>query len=86
MKKVVYYEMWNDKLYNTLWDIETESPLARIKYLSWYINDPLWAQDGSDVLLLSYVLDQSGEGFVEWFLVTADGSINEVTQFMGSSS
>ena len=82
MKKVIYPELWNNELYNTLWDIETESPLTRIKYLPLFINDPLWAQDGSNVLLLSSVLDQSGEGFAEWFLITADGSINQVTQFM----
>ena len=67
MKRVIYLELWNDELYNTLWDIETESPLTRIKYLPLFNNDPLWAQDGSNVLLLSSVLDQSGEDFAEWF-------------------
>ncbi len=62
--------------YNTLWDIENEKPLARLSFFPGIYLDPIWAQDGSDVLLVAPKQD----GGEEWFLVTADGAITQVTQ------
>ena len=58
-----------------MWDVENEELLARLKY--WITNDPLWSQDGSDVLLISPNQDKG----VDWFLMTANGVIRQVTQF-----
>jgi hypothetical protein len=77
MKRILYPEIWNDNNYNTLWDIETKSPLARVKYIIDLFNDPLWLQDGSNVVLKSTVKDL----WEEWFLVTANGDVRQITQF-----
>lgn len=81
MKKVVYPEKRNGETYNTLWDIKNEEPLARLRYLPGYVNDPLWAQDGDDVLLLSYIQHQKEPRFEEWFLVTSNGVVKQITRF-----
>ena len=51
--------------------------LTRLKFLIGYINDPLWSQDGSNVLLMAPNQYKLGE----WFLITANGVVNQVTQF-----
>jgi hypothetical protein len=81
MKKLIYPEKWGEDygVVNTLWDIETEKPLARLNFRPGIYLDPLWAQDGSDVLLVA----PNQDGGEEWFLVTADGAITQVTQFGG---
>lgn len=83
MEKILYPEIWHDEIYTTLWDIESKSPLARVKYYIYVYNDPLWSQDGSDVLLLSLIQDQRKKGGEEWFLVTDTGDVRQVTQFFG---
>ena len=83
MKRLIYPEWSSDTdiyITNTLWDIENEKPLARLKFSSWTVNDPLWAQDGSDVVLFSFAQYQE-EWKHEWFLVTADGDVRQITYF-----
>ncbi len=52
MKRVVYPEMWGDEIYNTLWDIETDTPIARLRYYIDLYNAPLWSLDGKDFLIM----------------------------------
>ncbi len=77
MKKVIYPEMWNNGNYTTLWDVEARKPLTRLKYYIDLYNDPLWSQDGSNFLVVS-----TGQNkWAEWFLVTSDGVVSQVTRF-----
>ena len=85
MKRLVYPE-WehNDSSVlatNTLWDIESQQPLARIRFLVDTINTPLWAQDGSNMLILGPNPEHRETYREEWFLVNANGSVRQVTQF-----
>ena len=76
MRKLIYPERGDGRFFNTLWDVENERPLARLQFLLGYINDPLWSQDGNDVLLISPNQDNG----VDWFLMTANGATRQVTQ------
>jgi WD40-like Beta Propeller Repeat len=83
MKRLIYPEWSSDSdiyITNTLWNIENEKPLARLMFSSRTVNDPLWALDGSDVVLFSFAQYQE-EWKHEWFLVTADGDVRQITYF-----
>jgi hypothetical protein len=76
MKKVVYPENWDEASYSTLFDLESKRPLTRLKYYVNMFNDPLWSQDGNDFIIES----SKGQG-MEWFLVTRDGAVRQITRF-----
>jgi hypothetical protein len=79
LKRLIYPSQGVDELgiANTLWDIENEKPLANIKFLIGKSNDPLWSQDGSDVVLMGPNQDDREE----WFLITSNGIIRQITNF-----
>ncbi len=66
---------------NTLWDIENQQPLARLRFLTDTVNAPLWAQDGNDVLMLGPNPEPKQIVREEWFLINANGEIRQITQF-----
>ena len=82
MKRLIY-PTWGEEsdIFNTLWDVEKEKTLARLRTFPCQSPDPLWAQDGSDVLVVGRVQNQIGKWVEEWFLISADGDVQQITQF-----
>jgi Tol biopolymer transport system component len=77
LKRVVYPAWPNDDLQLVLWDVENKRALASLRYtLSQLSRDPFWAQDGSDFLIAA-----TKEQSVEWYQVTKDGAIEQLTHF-----
>ncbi len=81
LKRVVYPAINADRYYQAaLWDVENKKVLASLRILwDWvYDNDPLWSLDGSDFLIMG--LDEK-VNTREWFQVTRDGTITQLTHF-----
>lgn len=81
LKRVVYPAINADHYYlAALWDVENKKVLTSLRILwDWvYNNDPLWSLDGSDFLIMG--LDEK-VNTVEWFQVTRDGTIKQLTHF-----
>lgn len=77
LKRVVYPAWPNDDLQLVLWDVENKRELASLRYtLSQLSRDPFWSQDGSDFLIAA-----TKEQSVEWYRVTRDGAIEQLTHF-----
>ena len=77
LKRVVYPAWPNDDLQLVLWDVENKRELASLRYtLAQLSRDPFWAQDGSDFLIAA-----TKEQSVEWYQVTRDGAIEQLTHF-----
>ena len=76
-KRLIYPTIDDDYIYSTLWDIENRKVLAKLRYYPYLYNDPLWLLDGNDFLIISYTHDN----YAEWFQVTRDGGIRQVSQF-----
>ena len=77
-RKLVYPAIGDDyKIFNMLWDIGNNRALAQIDFMIGVKNDPLWSQDGADVLLLG----PNQERGLEWFLISANGVVKQITFF-----
>ncbi len=82
MKRVIYPEERDSSVINNvLWDIEKEKALASLPYMFGDVNHPLWSQDGSDVLLVGPNQEFRKYYREEWFLVTSNGVIRQITHF-----
>jgi len=79
LKRVVYPAK-NNRLMAALWDMENKKVVTSLRILwDWvYDNDPLWSLDGNDFLIMG--LDEK-EYAEEWFQVTRDGVIKQLTHF-----
>ena len=62
-----------------LWDVEKKKILAHINYAPFdqWSRSPFWSQDGSDFLVVGRTEKQT----IEWFQVTKDGLIHQLTYF-----
>jgi hypothetical protein len=62
-----------------LWDVKNKKILAHINYAPFdqWSRSPFWSQDGSDFLIAGL----SEEKTIEWFQVTKDGLIHQLTHF-----
>jgi len=61
-----------------LWDVENKRALTSLRYTEYQLfRDPFWSQDGSDFL----VIGVSEAGLMEWFQVTKEGAIHQLTYF-----
>ncbi|MGP8337814.1 MAG: hypothetical protein ACT6FC_06240 [Methanosarcinaceae archaeon] len=82
MKYLIYPEQREDsKSYNILWDIENEKPLAYLRFLDNSVQNPLWAQDSSDVLVKGPNPELRQTYREEWYLISDNGAVRQVTQF-----
>ncbi len=78
LKRVVYPAVINNNFTAMLWDVENRKVLTSLRlYLDQWFNDPLWSLDGNDFILMG--IDDTEQ--VEWFQVTSDGVINQLTHF-----
>jgi hypothetical protein len=78
------YPEWSDSevfVTNTLWDVKNSRSLARLPFMGGIINDPLWAEDGSNVLLIGPNPEFKEAYNEEWFLINSNGIVRQVTQF-----
>jgi hypothetical protein len=92
LKRLVYPTIHGNDYYRaTLWDLENREVVTSLKlYFNWISNDPLWSLDGSDFVIMG--MDEKNHA--EWFHVTKDGAIRQLTHFgeflkdarLGSSS
>jgi hypothetical protein len=62
-----------------LWDVKNKKILAHINYAPFqqWSRSPFWSQDGSDFLIAGL----SEERTIEWFQVTKDGLVHQLTYF-----
>lgn len=74
----VAYPATNDHLMVALWDVKNKKVLTRLRlFFDEFYNDPLWSLDGSDFIIMGI----DNKGYVEWFQVTRDGAIKQLTHF-----
>jgi len=77
LRRLVYPALSNERFIAVLWDVENQKALANLRYkFDQFYNDPLWSLDGKDFLIMGLT-----EKSVEWFQVTRDGVIRQVTDF-----
>jgi hypothetical protein len=82
--RLIYPEWVSDPeefVTNTLWDVKNSRPLARLPFIGGIVNDPLWAEDGSNVLLIGPNPEFKEAYNEEWFLINSNGIVRQVTQF-----
>ena len=78
LTRVVYPAIDNSNFIAALWDVENKKALTDLRlYFDNFFNDPLWSLDGKDFIIMG-INDQKQ---VEWFQVTRDGTIQELTYF-----
>lgn len=78
LKRVVYPALVDSKFTALLWDVEDKKVLTSLRlYLDQWFNDPLWSLDGNDFIIMG--IDDKEQ--VEWFQVTSDGTILQLTHF-----
>lgn len=78
LKRVVYPAVINHNEMATLWDVENKKVLTSLRlYLDQWFNDPLWSLGGDDFIIMAI----NDKEHVEWFQVTRDGAIQELTDF-----
>jgi WD40-like Beta Propeller Repeat len=78
LKRVAYPAIINHNEMVMLWDVENEKVITSLElYLDQWFNDPLWSPNGNDFLIMGI----NDEKQVEWFQVTSDGAIQELTYF-----
>lgn len=78
LTRIVYPEVIDDQAYITLWDIEKKVAIGKLKgFYEDIYNDPLWASDGSDFLILNLGSTYN----LEWFQVSKNGLVEQITDF-----
>lgn len=81
LRLVVYPEWLNGHDYISLWDVETTRTLARIDDQYAYTGNPLWAQDGSNFLMMASTIHTNARTIFDWFQVGCDGNTRQITHF-----
>jgi hypothetical protein len=84
MRRLIYPELSDEPdIYatNTLWDIENGKPIVRLEHIGSYFFGPLWSMDGSNFLILSRNPELKETIEQEWFFVSDDGIVRQVTRF-----
>jgi hypothetical protein len=66
-----------------LWDIKNRKTitLLNLRIEEDYSNPPLWSPDGSDFVMWKSNPGRDGEYHAEWFQVTRDGDVHQLTYF-----
>ena len=78
LKRVVYPAKDDYVMAAAVWDLENEKVITKVRlFFDWAYNDPLWSLDGNDFVIMG-IDEQKHE---EWFQVTKDGTIKQVTHF-----
>lgn len=79
LQRVVYPAISDDLYYMAaLWDVKNKKVVTSLRlFFDWADNDPLWSLDGSDFVIMGI----DGKGYEEWFQVTRDGVVKQVTHF-----
>jgi len=80
LTRVVYpLDLDVDGMQLALWDVQNKKILADINYAPFdqWSRSPFWSQDGNDFLIAGL----SEEKTIEWFQVTKDGVIHQLTHF-----
>src|SRR5215212_2729703 len=77
-KRVVYPALIHQNFTFMLWDVENQRIVTSLRlYLDQWFNDPLWLPNGNEFLIMGINDDEQ----VEWFQVTRDGAMQELTYF-----
>lgn len=68
-----------------LWDLETDQVIARIMTMDDYGNTPLWTPDGRQFIIATNMsLDKNDFYGSEFFAVSRDGEVKQLTDFIDS--
>lgn len=81
LSRLVYPEFINGENYDALWDVGKKTILAQLLDLLPYQNDPLWSQDGADFIIAVSTKHTYYNAIYDWFSVTKDGLIRQLTHF-----
>jgi hypothetical protein len=81
LRYVVYAKFVNNEYYLVLWDRETKQELAKIPDSGFFQHLPLWLPDGT--AFVAAVTNPDGNNLSEWFMVSRDGKIRQLTHFGG---
>jgi hypothetical protein len=77
---VVYPEVTEDMYYITLWDRTKHQAIVKLDFFYEDIsNDPMWSKNGDDFIIQNVSLSEE-EG-IEWFQVTMEGDVRQITHF-----
>jgi hypothetical protein len=78
LKRIVYPAKNDYLMAAALWDLENKEVITKVRlFFDWAYNDPLWSLDGNDFVIMG-IDEQKHE---EWFQITKDGVIKQVTHF-----
>jgi hypothetical protein len=83
LTRLVYPEMVNHEggFPVTLWDLETNQPVARLVTRDYFGGNPFWLPDGKQFLIGTRT-DHEDQHFAnEFFLVNQDGQVRQITHF-----
>jgi hypothetical protein len=81
--QVIYPEMdnWEGGFPVTLWDLEKDQPVARLLTQDTFGGNPIWIHNGEQ-FLIGMRTDMENQLFAnEFFLVSKDGQIQQITHF-----
>ena len=81
LRYVVYAKFINDEYYLVLWDREFKQELAEIPDTGFFQRLPIWLPDG--IAFLAVVTYPDGNNLDEWFMVSRDGEVRQLTHFGG---
>jgi Tol biopolymer transport system component len=75
----------NDGKPIALWDLETNQVIARIMTMDDYGNTPVWTPDGKQFIIATNMsLDKNHFYGKEFFAISRDGELTQLTHFMDS--
>ena len=80
---VIYPQTTEDGWYVVLWDRQAKRTLARVKDGNEFQHLPLWSPDGKQFVIAvdNQAGKRDGEWIDEWFSVSRDGQIGQLTHF-----
>ena len=81
LTRLVYLTEVDNRIQITLWDMKNKKILANLTMNMDHFNSPLWSLDGSDFLIQSIIKETNGDLKSEWFQITREGDIRQLTHF-----
>jgi hypothetical protein len=81
LDRAIYPDTANEEAFIVLWDIIHQKTVAKLEYHYGFEYAPLWSPDGSRFAIAVGVSHDMSILLNEWFLVTHDGKIEQVTKF-----
>ena len=84
MTRIIYpsRDQTDSYIYNILWSVEEEKTLSRFRYFIRIENEPFWAADGSDFVMLTMLEKEQDNWYDEWFVMDRNGNFRQLTNFI----